>query len=339
MHQNEISQTISGGSDLHLRMEAVLADAAEATGFVPERLLSKSSWWGSEQIGAFHYAGTHEGRQAVLKVQGVKPVTSEIYMLVEFAKQNKSTFIRPPLVYASKLWNDTDRYEAIVMEDVQGEKLVSYPGTVTEIKKFFTVYEEYKRNCITTPWITKPDGTIRDAIPKTLGKWQQKSISIYPSHPYRKSSDTELIEQATIALKSGYETVNLEFQHGHFSVNDLYKAGEEIVLLSNLYWSWRLPFADRVFAAEWYKYNVVQNVPGLTVSEWENIRAVWLEYIDKSIIFENNENLRLLRLAQLERSTAGLVIDALTVDPKLPLAEFVVERTRQDVQKYIELVF
>jgi hypothetical protein len=107
--QNEISHNYLKGSDLAEREEEVLVDATKKTGFIPNKLIGRSSWWDSKEIGAFHYSGKYKGKKAVLKIQGVKPSISEIYMINSFAKANKSKLIRPPHLYAFLNWNDEKR--------------------------------------------------------------------------------------------------------------------------------------------------------------------------------------------------------------------------------------
>ena len=99
--QNEISHIYLRGSDLAQRKREVLKDASEKLGFVPDKITEESNWWGSKEIGAFFCSGIYKNKPAILKIQGVKPTVSEIYMIKSFAKTNKSKLIRPPLLYAS----------------------------------------------------------------------------------------------------------------------------------------------------------------------------------------------------------------------------------------------
>ena len=66
--QNEVSQAFLKGSDLAEREKEVLTDAAKRTGFIPHKLVNKSYWWDSKEIGAFHYSGEYKGKRAVLKI-------------------------------------------------------------------------------------------------------------------------------------------------------------------------------------------------------------------------------------------------------------------------------
>ncbi len=333
--QNKISQNFSE-NDLKKREGQVLQEASEITGFFPTKLLGRSSWWGLEHIGAFHYAGTYENKPAVLKVQGVKPATSEIYMLESFSRENRSNTIRPPYLYASIPWDNKKRYEALVMEDVKGDKIVSVPTTKEEVEKFFAIHKDYQQNCLNRPWIGKPDKTISEGIEENFKKWREASRQIYPNHPCRESSDKQLVDEAIDVLKKKYENIGLEFQHGHFSADDLYKVDDKVVLLSNLYWSWRPPLYDSIFAYHWHLYNVGNKVEGVTPEQIEEQRQLWLSTI--YLLPRSQANPQFLKLALLERLTAGLVIDSLTVDPNLPIAKYLVSSTRELVKKFLNEV-
>jgi hypothetical protein len=335
-HQNDIAGAFDSNNDLKARETEVLARVAEETGFVPERLLSRSSWWDSKAIGAFHYLGVHQGRPAVLKVQGVRPAYSEADMIASFVKYNTSNIVRPPQVYAHVPWSDAARYEALVLEYVLGEKIVQKPAIANEVDEFFQLYAEYRSHCRSTPWVKKPDGSISSRIIQTFAQWQGSSHEIYPSHPGRGPKDAALILRAQEALISGYEGVPLEFMHGHFSADDLYRVNKQVVLLSNLFWSWRPPFYDAVFAYHWFGYNVAETVPGVTPGLFDEQRALWLERAYACV--STPEDLRLVRLALLERATAGLIIDAFTVHPDKDITPYVFEVTRQEILDLLSLL-
>lgn len=329
--QNEVGHNYLQGLDLAEREEEVLADASRRTGFVPDKLVSRSSWWGSWEIGAFHYAGEFEGKKAVLKIQGVKPSLSEIYLINSFANVNKSKLVRPPHLYASLDWDEEKRYEALVLEFIEGNRVVQTPATAAEIQKFFEIYENYRANCLQAPWVDRPDRTISEGIVSAFVKWRETSFKIYPSHPLREDSDKDLIDKAVAVLEKGYQGVKPEFMHGHFSERDLYQVGDQVVILSNLYWSWRQPLYDAIFGYHWFMYHL-NTVDGITPKEVEAQRKLWLDKI-KSQVHGNNK--RLLNLALLERATAGLNLDALSADPNKPITRYLFESTREQMQELI----
>jgi hypothetical protein len=331
--QNEISHTFLQGSDLGKREQEVLADVEQRTGFIPEKLLSRSSWWTSTEIGAFHYLGQYCSKRVVLKIQGIRPAISEIDMISSFAKTNRSSIIRPPYLYASLPWDEEKRYEALLLELVDGPRVVQSPTTQGELQRFFALYEDYRANCLQSPWVEKPKTSIPTRIAENFVKWRQASAQLYPDHPFRKKEDHLLIDEAVVLLSQGYQDIEPEFQHGHFSVIDLYPVGDHVVLLSNLYWSWRPPLYDAVFGYHWHIYSLA-NVEGITPEAVETQRAIWLENI-KALRQVQGGNNKLLILALLERAAAGLNLDALSVDPQQPITAYLVTATRDQVKQLI----
>lgn len=333
--QNDVAAGFFKDSDLHKREEAVVQEASALTGFKPDHLLGRSAWWGSDKIGAFHYAGTFEDKEAVLKVQGVRPATSEITMIENFAVANKSTVIRPPHLYASVPWTDEKQYEALVMENVGGKPIISTPTTLEEIAEFYRMYQEYRANCLAAPWLEKPTEPLSQKVQTSFANWRKASREIYPDHPLRASADDALIDQTVAVLARGYAGVEPEFMHGHFGANDLYRVGDQVVLLSNLYWSWRQPFYDAIFGYHWHMYHLA-SVNGITPEAIEDQRTLWLDHIEP--LAQGNDQRKLLNLALLERAAAGLNLDALSVDPNNQVAPYLVDATRKSVEQLLEEV-
>ena len=332
--QNKISHLFLDGSDLQGREAEVLEDASKKLNFIPKKLIDRSNWWSSKEIGAFRYEGEFKGRKAVLKIQGIRPTTSEAYMIKSFAKANRSKILRPPLLYDYLPWDEKMRYEALVLEFIPGKKIVNSPTNRNEIKAFFNLREEYKRNCAINPWIDKPSESLSGEIKINFTKWREASYKLYPTHSFREKDDEKLIDQAIEILEKAYRGVESEFQHGHFSAGDLYKVSEnEIVILSNLYWSWKPPFYDAVFGYHWFVYHLA-NLKNATNKLVEEQRGIWLREINKTA--KTDLDKKFLNLALLERAAAGLNLDALSVDLKSPIAEYLVEETRESLKELIE---
>ncbi|MFV1917253.1 MAG: hypothetical protein ACC618_02120 [Patescibacteria group bacterium] len=335
--QNIIARKVLEESDLAEREKQVVAEISKETGFTPSNLLGRSAWWGSKHIGAFHYLGKFEGMEAVLKVQGVRPETSEIFMISSFAKQNRSKIIRPPQLYTTLPWDDQKRYEALIMEHVGDRTIVNVPTDETELEEFFELFAEYRKNCRNTPWLEMPEETIGKAVKQRFTEWRKASFKVYPEHPFREDNDKKLIDAAVEVLIKGYSNISWEFQHGHISDSDYYKVGSQVVLLSNLYWGFRAPFYDSIFAYHWFMYHLA-DVKNITPEKVEKQRELWLSRIHKLPEAKGENNQKLLKLALLERAAAGLNLDALSVEPDKPLAEYLVRSTRDWVKKLVEEV-
>lgn len=268
----------------------------------------------------------------MLKIQGVKTTVSEIYMINAFAKANKSKLIRPPRLYAYLPWSDKKRYEALVLEPVE-ERVVNSPTNEKELDNFFAAYKDYRVNCLQSPWIEKPKDSLPEIIGNNFAKWRKASFKLFPTHPFREKSDEKLINRAVELLKKEYQNVSLEFQQGHFSAGDLYQKEAQIIMLSNLYWSWRPPLYDAIFGMHWFIYHL-EKLKNITSQEVELQRNLWLKKIES--LPKVKENDKLYKLALLERAAAGLNLDALSVDYKKPIAKYLVETTRKQMISLIE---
>jgi hypothetical protein len=332
--QNEISKQFLEGSDLQTRENEVLLDACNKLDFNPIRLKQRSSWWGSKEIGAFHYLGTYQGKNSILKIQGIKPTISEIYMINSFQKQNQSKIIRPPRIYASLPWNEDKRYEALILEDTGNQKLVSIPTKEKEIEEFFNIFNEYRNFCLQNPWLAKPATSLWQNVKENFDAWRKAGIKIYPNHPLRDSEDEKLINKAIEILVNNYKNIEPQFMHGHFSARDLYKVENQIVLISNLYWSYRAPFYDAIFGYHWFMFDLAK-VENISFAEIEIQRNLWLNKIN--LLPKNEEEKKLLNLAFLERAAAGLNLDALSIDPNLEISKYLVEKTREEVKRLISI--
>lgn len=332
-YQNKISHLFLNGSDLARREKEALKDASGKLGFTPERLLDKSSWWNSKEIGAFRYVGKFNGKKAILKIQGVRPATSEIYMIQAFSKANQSKILRTPLLYSYLPWDDEKRYEALVLEFIEGKPIVNSPTNENELSEFFNLRDEYRKNCVINPWIDKPQETLPEEIRNNFKKWREASFKLYPTHQFRIKEDEKLIDQAINILRRNYENVKREFQHGHFGVSDLLKnKNGEVIILSNLYWSWKPPFYDAVFGYHWFIYNLAK-LKNVTPEFIENQRGLWVSKINSLVKKEQDK--KLLNLAFLERAAAGLNLDALSVNQQSSVAEYLTEKTRDEVKRLI----
>ncbi|MBU3956920.1 hypothetical protein KKI19_01380 [Patescibacteria group bacterium] len=327
-----LNQAFIAGADMSTREKEILKNIISQTDFTPKKIIWRSSYWGTSQIGAVHYRGTFKNKPAVLKIQGVKPGVSEIYMIKQFTAQNRSKIIKPPNLLATIPWNDAKHYEALIMECVTGRKVLQSKKLQSRqnIKKFLDYYQEYRKNCLPkNPWLPKP---------KKI-KWEeelQKAIltskRAYPSHPFRKPTDKKLIEQAASLLEKIYEKVSLEFVHGHFSVEDLAYQDGEVVLFSNLFWKWKYPFCDAVFGYHWFMYELA-HVKEIKPTLIEEQREIWLsELFNLPWVKKSPKNKRLAKAALLERAIAGLIIDSFLVDQKRSIAKYLTESTRNQVK-------
>jgi hypothetical protein len=250
--QNDVSRMRTLGLDLKNRKEEVLQEIIRLTSFIPDKnQLRQSEWSTTGKVGAIHLPGTLAGKRTVLKIQGTKPRVSESFMIDSFAKQNKSEIIRPPKIYKHLDWDEKKQYEALFLEEVEGPYVIDgHPAKEEELNEFFSLYEEYRKNCFTTPWVERPQPF---SYKDVLSHWREAVKHNFEVDKLKEQDDEELFEKGASIIEENLSVENSEFMHGHFQPGDLIKTQSgEIVLFSNLFWSWRNPFYDAIFAYHWW---------------------------------------------------------------------------------------
>lgn len=331
-----LNKAFERGADMSAREEQILADIVQKTNFSPMKVIWKSSYWGTSQVGAVHYLGTYHNQHVVLKIQGVKPEVSEIYMIEQFAAQNRSKIIKPPKLFMTISWNDQQGYEAQIMEYVVGKQVLESKKLQTKenIRKFFKFYLEYRQNSLPQkPWLPKPQKP--DPV-KNIQNLFSTSQKAYPNYPFRESEDNQLAKEAAYLLSQIWKDTDLEFVHGHISAYDLVYQDHKVVLFSNLFWKWKYPFYDAVFGYHWFIYEL-EHVEGITPNKVEEQRKIWQEELfSLPIVAASKRNIKLLKAALLERAIAGLVLDSFLVDPKRPIAKYLTDSTRKEVKKLMK---
>jgi len=335
----DLQEAFNKNSDMFSKEDEIVKEIKTLTGFSPEKNIWRSEYWG-RNLGASHWLGDYNGKKAVLKIQGVKPDLSEIYIIGEFSKQNRSRLIRPPTIHEKLPWKDHNDYEAIITEYASGGNVIidGKIPTREKIARFLSYYCEYRKNCIPVEsWLPKPE--VENDWRTSLDKLIITSQKAYPNNRLRKKEDLKLAQNAYQTLSKVYKNVQLEFLHGHFSCKDLIyesKGSDRIILFSNLFWKWRFPFFDAVFAYHWFMYELA-NVKNISSNQVENQRAIWFEEIYKATeAFQSKQKNRLLKAAFLERAVAGFTLDSFLVDSKKPISEYLYESTKREAQSLIK---
>lgn len=325
------------GVDLSHRLVSIVESIQKQTDFQIDREIWRSRYYGSEQIGAVHYRGTWQDQPAVLKIQGAKPQISEHDMISNFANQNRSRIIRPPKIFWWQPWQDEKQYEAFILEEVNGAKVLQSGQLQTNqsIRELLNCYSEYRSNCLPEhPWIPAPAPPDFQEVLTTA--WQLANHR-YPHDPRQHDTDWQVAQSATTILAQIYAQANLEFMHGHFSVEDLIRQDDQVVLFSNLYWKWKYPYYDAVFGYHWYMFTL-QHVEGITPNQIEKQRQIWMEeLLDLPTVVDKNQQ-RLLQAALLERAIAGLVLDSFLVETNHPLADYFTQTQRDEIVRLSEIL-
>jgi hypothetical protein len=206
-------------------------------------------------------------------------------------------------------------------------------ATPEQIKYFFEIYREYRNNCVNTPWLEKTE--LPADLSKEVDKGWELGKRIKPNNPFRVESDRELALKAGKVLAGIRGGTELQFLHGHLSVNDLMRQGDEVVVFSNLFWKWRYPFYDAVFGYHWFIYSL-NSVGGITPEQIEEQRGWWLEEIYGLATVDDYQSKNLINAALLEMAVAGLLLDSFAyIDANNPVAEYMISSTREQVKKML----
>jgi hypothetical protein len=204
--QNDISAQYFTQQNLEKRLAFILDYLKKQTAFKTLQLLQKSAWWNSTSIGAAHYSGTYRGQPAILKIQGVKPNVSEAKNIKNFTDQNQSQLVRPPRVYFSLPWHKELQFEALVLENLEGKKLVGLPASRKEIQTYFAVYQEYRQKCLNRPWLKQPSQTLSEGVAQSFTQWKKIRRELFPNgHPLIEPTDVSLIDRAVEVLTAGWQ--------------------------------------------------------------------------------------------------------------------------------------
>jgi hypothetical protein len=338
--QNDIAAMRTLGIDLAPRWKGILGRISADLNFQPNwELVSQGVWWKTGKVGAVNCTGkiTQKEKEtpAVLKIQGTRPATSEFDMIESFKKQNKSKMIRPPHLYAHIPWNKKYQFEAIVMEQAEGTySIVNHPATNSELDRFFSLFADYKENCLGIPWVKRPPKT---SYKETLKKWLSAIVRQARTDEYSDPRDTILAERGAEIIDLYNQPENLEFVHGHFQPGDLVgpQSDGKHILFSNLFWSWRIPLYDLVFGYHWWMLGM-EHSKNLTEEKLEKERKRWLDRMfSQKAVKTRPDGEKTLKLAMLERAIPALMVDRYMMDPTKPAYEIITKATRRELKRLI----
>lgn len=338
--QNDVAGMMDAGIDLAPRWQRILEQIISTTGFSPNlKKMRQSEWWNSGKIGAVHVAGkiSFDGKTvpAVLKIQGTQPETSEAEIIKLFSKHNRSQKLRPPHIYAYLPWNDDRQFEALIFESVSGQSVLTYhPAAESELELYFQLYQDYRKNCRTPAWLKKP--TKLPSYKEKTAQWRKAVQKWSQTDQLKHSEDQQLAQQAVKIIDEHTSLEKLEFVHGHFDWTSLLKTQEgEVIVLSNLYWGWRMLFFDICMTYHWWMLNM-EHAKNLTSDILEQERSRWLDRMYNLPEVKNQaEGKKYLELALLERAYAALMVDRSMLKRGVESEKIITAAARIELKKLI----
>ncbi|NMB56775.1 hypothetical protein GYA19_02450 [Candidatus Beckwithbacteria bacterium] len=329
MKQNKIGEKLSQMQRQKIDEKQIVDSVCRELNFVSEKTLHKSFYWKSDVFGALLILGKFGDKKAVLKIQLAKLETSEYDMIQNLAKFNQSSLIRPPKIYAHLPYKGT--YEALILEYLQGQKIVGSPTNEEEIKEFFKYWQDYRANCCSHSWLEKPKESLFTYIQKRFLSWQKIALEQKKEKWLNYQLDESLIKQILAIFQKETRKMDWDFCHGHLSKNDLPLVDGKVVITSNIYWGYRWPFYDAVFAYHWYILEILNDFGFAKVEGQEKL---WLDAIYK--LTKNERDLRLLKIALLERLCGRMLIDIFMLSIEKEELKLFWEKSLADLQKLIK---
>lgn len=301
-------------NDFLERYEAVRDEVVSKTGFVIERELFRGMIYDSDKLGSVIYKGLFEDQPAVLKLQGLKPETDEIDIVVKFDEQNTSKRIRLPKLYDSKHWDEKTKYGYQITEFISAPHIFEMPfATDEQIKLFCEFYEEYRKNCLNNAFVMRAEDENRagEFVLRRVDIWKRIALAkenLEKRLPQEKIDDlTQRFEQLMI---NELADVYMVFCHGHLTAKDILYDEEtgRFILLSNLYWSYRPEFYDLVFGLHWSLESI--SGPDFSYQKYVEYIKKWFHYFyEIPVVEKDNDAKRKIHLMMLERTMGGILLD------------------------------
>jgi hypothetical protein len=225
--------------------EQILKKVCELSRFEPAKLIYKGEVRRADWIGSLVYEGDFQGRDAILKIQGLKPEKEEPQIMARFMAQNKSSIIRAAKIYWHQPWNKKDKFGAFIMEKARSPQIFKYPYASKMQKILFrNFYDEFHIKALKEPWEKVP------VDERTNIQFFQKRIKrLVEERPDIKlpREDKERIKQfSDFVDKKIKESVTI-FTHGHLGADDIHFNGKEYIIMSNLAWGYKPECYDLVF--------------------------------------------------------------------------------------------
>ncbi|MBI5654828.1 phosphotransferase [Candidatus Uhrbacteria bacterium] len=228
------------------RIPEILEAVCLETGFVSDCEIFRGYIYDREKVGSVIHRGQWQGKTATLKLQGLKLETEEAAILQGFTAQNRSMLVRVPEVFTHQPWDDARGYGYMLSEYVDAVPIFEMPtASLEQIGDFCRFFQEYRTNSVREPWIPAPEVRALDFTLARVANWRRicehKGRLAETDYAARCDLFTDLANQHL-----GNE--KLVFCHGHLTANDILKTPNGgCILMSNLFWGWRLPWHDLAF--------------------------------------------------------------------------------------------
>src|SRR3989339_134756 len=276
--------------------------------FQSEKEIFRGQIYDKDKVGSVIYKGAWQDKPAVLKIQGLQPDVDEIDLFGRFNNQNKSAKIRLPKLYNGSRWNKNDGYGYLLLEYVDAPQIYQPPfANQEQIKDFCALYQEYKTTCLRAPFVEREPNEHSSLVftAQRVLYWAK----IAQTKGYLTEVEVKNVEQFLSLAGRHLPSIKMEFMHGHFTYNDIFKlSDQEYVLMSNLFWSYRPEFYDTTF----HLWAGIKSLRDQSVSVEYVIEYLhnWLEEYKKlPIVMQDADFERKFNMMMAERCIGALLVD------------------------------
>ena len=222
--------------------DRILSDVVKKTGFVVKERLRAGAVYDAKKVRDVVYTGTYDGKDAILKIKGLKVDSSELPNIEAFNKQNRSKIVRIPQIYSSMRYNARKGYEYIIFEYIRGKWSWDAPfAGKDDIREFAKFYQEYRINAITKDFLPKKRGNPLSYQMMKVDFW--RSICESTGRLRLEQYAPWLMRYYPIAVKN-LADIPLVLSHSVLADNVLRDDNNSYVLLSNNLWGYMYQWAD-----------------------------------------------------------------------------------------------
>lgn len=288
--------------------EKSLAEITAETNFQPEKEIFRGQIYDKDKVGSLIYKGLWRNKPAVLKIQGLQPDVDEIDMINAFNNQNKSAKVRLPKLYNGSKWNSKNGYGYLILEYIDAPQIYKPPfANQEQIQDFCALYQEYKTKCLKSPFMEKEPNEQSSLVFTTqrVSHWAK----IAQSKGHLAETEVKNVEKFLSLSKKHLPSIKMEFMHGHFTYDDIFKLSDkEYVLMSNLFWSYRPEFYDTTF----HLWSGIKSIRDENII-FEQIKKYiqnWInQYKKLPIIRQDSDFEKKFNIMMAERCIGALLVD------------------------------
>jgi hypothetical protein len=305
---NKITEKYFEHENFNDRAKTALKDIITKTKFQPETEIFRGQIYDNDKVGSLIYKGIWQDKPAVLKIQVLQPEIDEIDIIERFNSQNESTRIRLPRLYDGLKWNAQNGYGYLILEYVDAPKIYQPPfADAEQVLEFCALYQEYKTNCLRKPLFTKEPNELSSLVysAQRISHW----VKIAQTKAQLSENAVKCAERYLSLAGRHMPSIAMEFMHGHFTYDDIYKlSGNEYVLMSNLFWSYRPEYYDATF----HLWAGIKSLRDRSVNTDQIIKYLksWIDaYTKLSVILNGIDFERKFNMMMSERCVGAILVD------------------------------